>query len=330
MPLEQRKRHPYLAGTLYRGVMRRIAILLCLVMLGGSLMFGAALGTSTRTVIPSDIQQIISVDYRALRNSPTALALKSQVLPENLKEFETALKGIGVNPDMDVEQLTFASFRTKNGLKIIGVAAGQFSTKKLLAKMKLKKISGSKYRMNVIYPMNGGIQMSFIDDYTMLFGEQSALRQALDARDGEAESMNSNGQITDLVQSVDTGAVWSVLDAVGTQNLLRSTLGDASKLADYDTVKKRLSGSRYTMDFNQGVNFNLDVITSDAMTAATLSSLLKAGIMFRKANAAPSEKLALESTTVDSDSGVLKLRFKTDDSKFHALMKSDLFQSVSR
>jgi hypothetical protein len=310
--------------------MKRFSFLICLVMLGSSWSFGAALGTSSRTVIPSDIQQIISVDYRALRNSPTALALKNQVLPENLKQFETALKSVGLNPDTDVESLTFASFRLKGKVMIVGVATGQFPTKKLLTKMRTKKIVGSKYRSSVIYPMNGGIQTTFIDDYTMLFGEQSSLHAALDARDGEIESLNSNGQMTDLIQSVDSGTVWSVLDAQGTQNLMRSTLGDAAKLADFDTVKKRLTGSRYTMDFNQGVTFNLDVVTSDTMTAATLSSLIKAGLLFRKNTAEPTEKMALESTTVDSDSGILKLRFKTDDSKFQALMKSDLFQAVSR
>src|SRR4051794_16462005 len=144
-----------------RGAMRRIAFLLCLVTLGSSLSFGAALGTSTRTVIPGDIQQIISVDYRALRNSPTALALKNQVLPENLKQFETALKGVGLNPDTDVEQLTFASFRLKGQTKVIGVATGQFPTKKLLARMKVKKIAGSKYDSSIVYPMNGGIQTTF-------------------------------------------------------------------------------------------------------------------------------------------------------------------------
>jgi hypothetical protein len=310
--------------------MRRFTFILCLVMLGSSLSFGAALGTSTRTVIPSDIQQIISVDYRALRNSPTALALKNQVLPENLKQFETALRGVGVNPDVDVEQLTFASFRTKGKVMIVGVATGQFPTTRLLTKMKTKKISGTKYRSSLIYPMNGGIQTTFIDDYTMLFGEQASLRAALDARDGEIESLNSNGQMGDLIQSVDTGTVWSVLDAQGTQNLMRSTLGDAAKLADYDNVKKRLTGSRYTMDFNQGVSFNLDVVTSDVMTAATLSSLIKAGLLFRKSTAEPMEKMALDSTNIDSDSGILKLRFKTDDTKFQALMKSDLFQAVAR
>ncbi|MGZ4814578.1 MAG: hypothetical protein ACXVZV_04165 [Terriglobales bacterium] len=310
--------------------MKRLAVILSLAMLGSSFSFGSALGTNTRTVIPSDVQQIISVDYRALRNSSTALALKNRVLPDNLKEFETALKNIGVNPDTDVEQLTFASFRSNKGLKIIGVANGQFQMKKLMARMKVKKMAGTKYRSYTIYPMNGGVQMAFIDPYTMLFGEQTSLHLGLDARDGEIESLNSNGSINDMIPAVDRGAVWSVLDPIGTQNLMKSTLGEASGLADYDTVKKRLTGSRYTMDFNQGVNFDLDVLTSDSMTAATLSSIVKAGLMFRKMNAQATEKIALESTTVDSDSGVLKLRFKTDDSKFQSLLKSDLFAAVSR
>ena len=40
------------------------------------------------------------------------------------------------------------------------------------------------------------------------------------------------------MRSADTGAVWSVLDAAGTQNMMRSTLGEAAALADFDTVKK--------------------------------------------------------------------------------------------
>lgn len=311
--------------------MKRFVIILGLLTLASSFSLGSALGTSTRTVIPSEVQQIISVDYRSLRNSPTAIALKNTVLPDNLKEFENALKSVGINPDTDVEQLTFASFRVpKVGLRVLGVATGEFPSKKLLTRLKVKKIAGTKYRSSTIYPMNGGVQMAFIDDYTMLFGDQTALHTALDAKDGEVESVNSNGQISDLIQAVETGAVWSVLDATGTQNLMKSTLGDAAKLADYDSVKKRLTGSRYTMDFNQGVNFNLDVVTSDSMTAATLSSLIKAGLMFRKMNADATEKMALESTTIDSDSGILRLRFKTDDNKFQSLMKSPLFASVSR
>lgn len=310
--------------------MKRVVLLLCILLLAGLPSLAVPLGTSARAVIPADIQQIISVDYRSLKNSPTALAMKAKVLPDTLKEFETALKGVGVDPDNDVEQLTFASFRVKKDVHIIGLAQGNFTTKKILARLTAKKIKPFKYRLASLYAMAGGQDMTFLDPSTMLFGARAAVQAALDARDGEAAALTSNSQIADMIAAVDSGPLWSVLDAVGTQNMLRSTLGDAAKLADYEMVKKRLLGSRYTMDFNNGVNFNLDVVTSDSMTAATLSSLIKAGVLFRKMNAEGAEKVALESVTVDNQSSNLTLRFKSDEKRFQSLLQSDLFTSMAR
>jgi hypothetical protein len=289
------------------------------------------LGSSARTVIPSDIQQIISVDYRALKNSDTAMALKAQVLPPALKEFEAALKGVGINPDKDVEQLTFASYRAgKQGVKVIGVAQGSFSTATVLKKIKLNKLKPVKYRQADVYAMSGGMQMTFLDDDTLAFGDMAALKGALDARDGYASGLDSNSQIVDLIGGVDSGPVWSVLDQQGTQNMMRSALGDASRLADYETIKKRILGSRYTMNFQSGVNFDLDVATSDSVTAGTLSTLIKAGVLYKKMSATPIEKVALDSVTVNSDSSNLQMHFRSDDKQFQSLLHSDLFAAVSR
>jgi hypothetical protein len=172
--------------------------------------------------------------------------------------------------------------------------------------------------------------MTFLDDSTLLFGDMAALKGALDTRDGYSSSLDSNQQIADMIGSVDSGTVWSVLDQQGTQNMMRSALGDASKLADYETVKKRLLGSRYTMNFSNGVAFDLDVVTSDSMTATTLSSLVRAGVLYRKMTANATEKMALESVTVNSDSSNLQLHFRTDDKKFQALLHSELFAAVSK
>ncbi|HVZ60531.1 MAG TPA: hypothetical protein VG892_07055 [Terriglobales bacterium] len=292
--------------------------------------FAAPLATSARAVIPADIQQIISVDYRALKASPTALALKERVLPDNMKEFESSLRGFGINPDQDVEQLTFAAFRDKQGLNTVSIAQGQFPTKKILLNLAKKKIKGTRYRLSSMYPMPGGMVVSFLDDFTMLFGQRAAVKAALDARDGEAPSLGSNSQIADMISSVDRGSVWSVLDEKGTQNMMRSTLGEAAKLADFESLKKRLLGSRYTMDFDNGLAFDLDVLTSDTMTAASLSSLVKAGVMFRKMSATGAEKTALESVTVDSDSSKLQLHFRSDEKRFQSLLQSDLFTTITR
>jgi len=288
------------------------------------------LGSSARTAIPSDIQQIISVDYRSMKNSNTAMALKAQVLPESLKQFEAALKGVGIDPEKDVDQLTFASYRMKQAVRVMGVAQGSFSGKLVAKKMALRKVKPIKYRTADIYPMSNGMEMSFLEEDTLLFGDHAAIKDALDARDGYTTTLDSNNQIVDMIGSVDSGTVWSVLDQQGTQNMMRSALGDASKLGDYESVKKRLLGSRYQMNFNNGVNFDLDVLTSDSVTAATLSTLVQAGMLYRKMSASATEKVALENVTVNSDSSNIQFHFKTDDKQFQALLHSDLFAAVSK
>jgi hypothetical protein len=289
------------------------------------------MGSSARGVIPSDVQQIISVDYRALKDSSTAMALKQQVLPPSLKEFEVALKGVGIDPEKDVDQLTFASYRRgKQGLQVVGVAQGSFSIKTVLKNIKVAKIKPVKYHDADVYPMSGGMLMTFLDDNTLLFGDASALHGALDARDGYVATLDSNPQIADMIGSVDSGTVWSVLDQQGTQNMLLSALGDAGKLADFDSLKKHVIGSRYTMNFDKGVNFDLDVVTGDSVTAMTLSGLVKAGVLYRKMTATPVEKAALEGVAVNSDSSDLQMHFKADDKQFQSLMHSDLFAAVSK
>jgi len=310
--------------------MKNLTKLICFAMMGAAA-WAMPLGSSSRAVIPSDIQQLISVDYRALHDSPTAQALKEQLLPQSLKEFETALKGVGIDADKDVDQLTFAAYRQgKQGVKVVGMAQGSFSSKAVLRRMKLKKITPAKYRDADLYAMGNGMMMTFLDENTLLFGDDRAVKGSLDARDGYATTLDSNSQMADMMAAVDGSPVWSILDQQGTQNVMRSALGDASKVADYDTIKKRLLGSRYTMDFSSGVNFNLDVITSDSMTAATMSSLVKAGMLYKKMSATPVEKVAIDALTVDSDSSKVLLHFKTDDKQFQALMKSDLFAAVSK
>jgi hypothetical protein len=291
----------------------------------------APLSSNARTVVPSAVQQMISVDYRALRDSPSARALKDRILPDNLKEFETALRGAGIDLDKDVEQLTFVTYRpSKGGLRGIGIAQGSLRQKEFLQKMRLKKIKPEKYLLSYLYPMGSGMQLVFLDPSTILFGEGAAIKGAIDVRDNGAESLESNTTIDDLITSVDSAPVWSVLDQQGTQNMMRSALGQAASLGDYDVVKRRLLASDYTMNFASGVTFDLNVKTSDTMTAATMASLLKAGVLYRKMNATPTEKLALDSTTVDNSHDMLQMHFKTDDNRFTALLKSDLFAAVSK
>jgi len=304
----------------------RFAVLLLVATAG----YAMPIASSARALVPSEIQQLFGIDYRALKDSPTAQALKQQVMPDNIKETETSLKSIGIDVENDLDQLNVASFRTeKKGIETVFVAQGSFSAKKVIKKLKLKKIAAVKYGTASIYPMDNGLVMTFTDDNTLAFGTPASLHSALDTRDGKRPSLDTNQVMSDQMAAVDGATVWSVLDQKGTQAIMFSALGDAAKIADYDTLKKRILASSYTMNFQSGVNFDLSVLTADSMTAATLSSIVKAGMLYKKMGASPIEKTAIDATTVDSDSSNVMLHFKSDDQKFQSLMHSPLFAAVS-
>src|SRR5271165_754177 len=82
---------------------------------------GANLNTNARSVIPADVQQIISVDYRSLRSSASGIALRNRVVPAELSQLEQSLQRSGIDPDQDISQLTFVAVRTDLGELNFGI-----------------------------------------------------------------------------------------------------------------------------------------------------------------------------------------------------------------
>jgi hypothetical protein len=173
-----------------------------------------------------------------------------------------------------------------------------------------------------------GMLVTFLNPTTMLFGSEDAIKPALASRDGLSPSFLSNSTMMSAMQSVDSEPIWSILDGQGTQYMMHSLLGQASQLADFTQVKKRLLSSSYTMNFNNGVKFNLNVNTSDTFTAATMSSLLNAAAMYEKVSGTAVEKQGIDDTSIDSSGATLEVKFSSTDSQFTALLQSPMFQSV--
>jgi hypothetical protein len=291
----------------------------------------AQLSSDAKASIPHDVQQIIVVDYRAMQNSSAAMDLKDRILPPELKRLESSLKSSGLKVDTDTEALAFVSFRDPNGqaVRIVGIAQGQFRTRDIMASFTKNKIKPVMLRNNSIYPMGtNGMSVTFLNQTTMVFGDKESVKDALDARDGLTPNFLTNGDMINDMISVDQKAVWSLLDQKGTQTMMRGVLGDAAQLADYDTVRNRMKSSHYTMDFQNGVKFDMAVVMSDTITGATAATLLKGVSLMRKTQGSPLEKTALDDTTIDSNAGTLTVSYSSSDSQFASLLTSPLFQSV--
>jgi hypothetical protein len=298
--------------------------------LSAALLPAAELSGDAKAAIPRDIQQLIVVDYRAMQNSSAAMDLKDRVLPPELKRLETALKTSGLKVDQDADILTFAAFReSASATRIVGIAQGQFHTREIMAGFLKNKVKVLPLRNNNIYPMGqNGMSVAFLNQTTMVFGERDAVKAALDARDGVTMNFLSNSDMMNEMAAVDQKAVWSLLDQKGTQTMMRSVLGEAAQLADYDTVRNRMKSARYTMDFQNGVKFDMAVVMGDTMTAATCATLLKGVSILKKTQGTVLEKSALEQTIIDSNSGTLTVSYSSSDSQFASLLSSPLFQSV--
>ncbi len=297
----------------------------------GAVGHAAQLSTDAKAAIPHDVQQIIVVDYRAMQNSPAAMSLKDRTLPPELKRLETSLKNSGLKVDQDADILAFAAFRASGseGTHTLGIAQGQFRTREILANFTKQKTKPVLYRNNSVYPMGSvGMSVVFLNQTTMVFGDRDAVKASLDARDGLAPNLLSNGDMVNDMVSVDQRAMWSLLDQKGTQTMMKGVLGDASGLADYDTVRNRMRSSRYTMDFQNGVKFNMAVVMSDTVTAATAATLMKGVALLKKTSGTPLERSALDDTIIDSNAGTLTVAYSSSDSQFASLLTSPLFQSV--
>ncbi len=291
------------------------------------------LATESQAAVPKDVQQLIVVDYQAMENSDIARKMQAKVLPPELKRLQEALQTSGMNVDQSVSQLAFASYRVPGEMssRMVGIASGQFPVQEFLDNFKKHHVKGTQVRNSTIYPMgNTGFSVLFLDQTTMVFGSLTAVKDSLNARDGKVPSFLSNTAMQGLVPVLQDDAVWSILDQKGTQTMMKSALGQAAQVAEYSTVKDSFVGSRYTMDFNQGVRFSLDVITPDTITAATMSSLMGAAALYEKMNATPVEKQAIDATNITSSGNILEVRFSTSDDNFATLLNSQLFRTVTQ
>ena len=309
--------------------------LLALVLVAAIRAQAAQLSTDARAAIPHDVQQLVVIDNRALQNSTVGMNMRDRVIPAGLKKFEDTLARSGLDYNHDVDQLAFALMSSKDSgdhSMTIGIAQGQFPVQEILANLGKQKIKPATVRTNKLYPLpKTGMVVCFVDSSTMLFGGFNGVKAALDARDGAAANLLSNAPMMDAMNAVDSEALWSILDGKGTQTMVRQMMGEAGSVADFDTVRKRLLASSYSMNFQHGVKFDLTLSTGDTFASTTLSSLLSAAVELRKMSASNEEKQALSSTSIDSDAGGrLSLHFAASDGEFNTLLHSPLFQSMTQ
>ena len=291
---------------------------------------------AARSVIPFDVRQIISIDYRTAKIFPTAVALKADALPANLKDFESALQTVGVHPDRDIDAFTFALFDgPRQTQEVVGVASGTFSAMTVLTQLALGKFRPSSHRGIDIYPISKTMRVVLLDDHTLLLGKTSAVKAAINVRSGQAPSLETNLETLKTIETVEKSTTWSVLDKTATQKMLTLAVGETTKIPGFAQIRDQALGARYTINFRGGIRFTVDVFTPDNVSATKLSAVLKLGLLYKKVTTNPAQRSALDDVKVtskqltpDSPRSELRIRFMVDQREFQALLQSRCFAQL--
>lgn len=289
----------------------------------------AQLSGAAQAVLPQSTRQVISLDYHRLANDPVAQQLESQLLPPQVSGLNALLRRGGLDPTQDLNRLTFATYQGSKGIGLIGIAEGNLGDMKLTRfYQKTPKQPNPPQLDGVNVYSSGDLTFFMPDNATMVFGARPAVEEAIRTEQGAAR-IAANDEMTNLIAGTQSSDVWSVLDAAGSRAMVRSLIGGSVAGLDPSLIDKRFNGARYTIAFDQTVQLNMELMTTDALSAAAVSTGLNAAIALRtKQEANPEVKALLQQVQVDSAGDHAFLQVSTPESGIGSLMKSDLMRTI--
>lgn len=291
----------------------------------------AQIGATAQSVLPAGTRQLVSVNYRRLADNRLAAQIESQVLPQQMRNVTALLTRGGVDTSQDLDRLSFATFEAKNGIGLLGVAEGNFEAFKTSAFFhKMPRHPEPPQYNGVNYYTADGLSFFLPDPTTLVFGSPAAIHEAIDVEHGAIAPLANNSDMASLIAGTQSTDIWSVLDANGARGMLSAMAGDTGKL-DTAALGNHFDGARYTIQFEQDVKVNLQLMTDDAMSAGLASTGLRAAVLYKQYQAKdPALKALLSQVEVDSAGNDAFLQVQSPQSTVAQLLNTDLFKSIMR
>jgi len=289
----------------------------------------AQLGGAAQSVMPENTRQVISLDYHRLANDPAAQQLENQMLPPEMQGLSDLLLRGGVRAADDLNRLTFATYQADKSVGLIGVAEGNLGGLQLARfYTKTAKAPNPPQIDGVNVYSYGGLSFFLPDNSTMVFGSRAAVTQAIATEQG-APKISQNDEMTNLIAGTESSDVWSVMDAQGSRTMVRSLIAGSTGGIDPSLIDKHFNGARYTIAFQNQVQLNLELLTTDALSAAAVSTGLNAAIALKqKQEKDPAAKAILGQIEVDSAGDHAFLQVSSPEATLLALVHTDLMQSI--
>jgi hypothetical protein len=231
-------------------------------------------------------------------------------LPDGQREFESHT---GINIETDIDRVVAALVPAEDGT--IGgpaksgllIASGRFDRTRIESLMREHGASEETYkgRQVLIAPQGGdGLSMAFVDPGLVALGSTALVRRAIDLREG-GESVRNNGEMMDLVRSLERGNVWAVgrFDALRAQANLPARVASQLPPLTWFAVSGRVNG---------GLLGEIRALTRDEASANELRDVVRGVIALGKlqADSHPELEVLLRSLQLGGSGSTVALSFE--------------------
>lgn len=298
--------------------------------------FAGSLSTEVIGMFPENVGEFAYADMKSARQYSWFPQLREQLLPSRFRQFEQFLISAGVDPNTQVDELAWAAIRTpKTGSEqIMGVALGSFtpsSSEDRFKQQKLPMITIDGYHLYA-YGSGAGpndILFTFIDANTAAFGPRTALQQLIDVRNGAAQSLLDNAQLSPLIGEANgNGIIWAVLDKSYTHLAIHQLIPQAAQFPQAAPIINRMQAMTIDIQADSGVDAQFQAVCSSPADANLLAAGLQGALMLRRyqeAQANPDLANALDQVHVTPSGDRLKVDAPVSQDQLLSLIRTRAF-----
>ncbi len=241
-----------------------------------------ALGSLAMSTFPADTREIAYTNLAQLRNSPNYSQIRQQLLNQQLRYFQDFLRGMGVDPERDADEVALGWRSGAAGeTGFFGLAAGRFHPDLVQKYFTENRLPVRHHDGMDLYAFGSGSDptdtyFAFLDSGTAAFGHLADLKALLDVRAGNAKSLGSNTAFSGWEQELEgTAAQWGILNGKAAANLAAGWFSGVKKPSgDLTAFLSPIQAVLYTLDWEANFYAHLAVVCQDAKSAETFSKLL--------------------------------------------------------
>lgn len=285
-----------------------------------------ALSLNVIGMFPRLVGEFGYADLKSARKYPWFSEFRKQLLPPRFSQFEQVLASVGVDSNMQVDELAWGELPlSKNGHEGIGVALGSFDTASIEDRFKQQKVPMVEYRGQHLYG-SGDVFLTFLDFSTAAFGPRPALQKLLDVRMGSGESLLTNDALFPLISEANGGGLfWVALDKSNAHFAMQQLVPQATQFRQAAAVINRVHAIMIQVDAENGMDARFQVVCDSVADANLLGVALQAGVMFRRyedAQSFPDMAKVLDNIRITPSGDRLMVEAPVSDDQLNVLIKS--------